>query len=54
MNAPKKNSSGGMKFSADANKSLHAAATLLGSKGGSQSSPAKTAAATKNAQLPRK
>ena len=54
MNAPLKNNSGGMKFSSDASQSLHKAATLLGSKGGSKSSPAKTAAVTKNAQLPRK
>lgn len=54
MTAPQKTSAGGLKFSADANKALHKAATLLGTKGGSQSSPAKTAAAEKNAQLPRK
>lgn len=49
---PVKTNSGAMKF-ADAN-SLHKAATLLGSKGGSVSTPAKAAAAQKNAQLPRK
>lgn len=54
MNTPSKNTSGGLKFSPDASQSLHKAAVALGSKGGKQSSPAKTAAVTKNAQLPRK
>lgn len=53
MSKPTKSQSGGIKFSADSS-SLHKAATLLGSKGGAQSSPAKTAAAQKNAELPRK
>lgn len=54
MTAPIKSQSGGIKFSADATQSLHKAAVALGTKGGSRSTPAKTAAATKNAQLPRK